>query len=445
MGKLNLSSLNNKHFLVLMNNGFTYVFNFAVGYLLFHYLSMEATGMYFFVQMLVSLCGSARDGFLATSTVTFYAGATPERGATVLGSVWFLGLILSAVILLLNAGAFLFLPYTHNQEYILCVKWVGITYFSALPSNIVFWRLQADEKYGQMLVYRIVCSVSLFIAFVVLIRLHIMTLDNALLWNFLTCAICSLLGILWNKSGIKYILHKSRECMTELFHYGKYTLGTTSLSVLLGNADNFIINFMLGPAALAVYNLALRFMAIVELPMRTFLTTGMSEMSISLNKNDMHQVTYIFKKYTGMLTIALVPIVIGAVLLADFPINILGGAKYHGSIAANAFRLFIIISLLYPFDRFNGLALDVTRHTKINFYKMIIMLIATIIGDFAGLSLFGNIYGIALSDVIVIAAAIGYGNYQLHKYMDYTIPGILSLGYSELKLLIQQTLKPKRE
>jgi O-antigen/teichoic acid export membrane protein len=231
--------------------------------------------------------------------------------------------------------------------------------------------------------------------------------------------------------------------MTELFHYGKYTLGTTSFSVLLGNVDTFMINIILGPAALAVYNLALRFMAIVELPIRTFLTTGMSEMAISLNKNDTQQVTYIFKKYTGMLTIALIPIVIGAILLADFPINFLGGAKYHGSIAANAFRMFIFISLLYPFDRFNGLALDVTRHTKINFYKMIIMLIATVVGDYTGLKIFGNIYGIALSDVIVIITAIAYGNYQLHKYMDYTIAGILSLGYSEIKLLVGKTLKLK--
>jgi len=134
---------------------------------------------------------------------------------------------------------------------------------------------------------------------------------------------------------------------------------------------------------------------------------------------------------------------LGAILLADFPINFLGGAKYHGSIAANAFRLFILISLLYPFDRFNGLALDVTRHTKINFYKMIIMLIATVAGDFLGLSIFGNIYGIALSGFIVIISAISYGNYQLHKYIEYTIPGILSLGYSEMKVFIRQALKLK--
>ena len=445
MGTLNLSALKNKHFLVLMNNGFTYTINFAISYLLFHYLSMEATGMYFFVIMFVTLCGAARDGFLATSTVTFYAGATPERGATVLGSVWFLALALSFIILGLNAIGFLCLPYIHNEEYILCIKWVGITYLGALPSSVVFWRLQADEHYGKMLAYRILCSISTFIALLVLIKLHIMTLENALLWNFLTNAMCSLIGILWNKSGIKYLFHKSKECIIELFHYGKYTLGTTSLSVLLGNLDTLIINFMLGPAAIAVYNLSQRFMAVVELPVRTFLTTGMSEMAIARNKSDSNQVTYIFKKYTGMLTIGLIPVVILAILLADFPINILGGAKYHGTIAANAFRLFIIISLLYPFDRFNGLALDVTRHTKINFYKMMIMLIATIIGDFTGLSIFGNIYGIALSDIIVIVPAILYGNYQLHKYMEYTIPGILSLGYAEIKQFIGEKLKFDRQ
>ena len=166
----------------------------------------------------------------------------------------------------------------------------------------------------------------------------------------------------------------------------------------------------------------------------------------------MHQLTYIFKKYTGMLTIAFIPLTIGALIFSDIAINILGGAQYHGSIAPNLFRCFMIIALLYPLDRFNGLALDMIHKTKVNFYKVIIMLVVKVAVNFGGIYLFSRIagiqlsglYGIVLSYLLVTLSAIVYGNYQLRKSLDYTIPGILSLGYSEMKVFIGQNLKFKR-
>ena len=427
---------------VFGGNAFISVLGIFFSYLLFHFLSVDAAGIWFFVQSIVALCEAARYGFLATATVTFYAGAEPKRAATVLGSVWFLALVLTSIILLLNAGAFFFLPYTHNVEAILCIKWVGITYLSSLPADVIFWRLQADEKYTKMTWYRILNTSSTIVAFAVLIILHKMPLENAFLYNFLTNCLSSLVGILLNMAGIKTIVHRSKECIMELVHYGKYTLGTTSFSVMLGNADTLIINFVLGPAAVAYYNLASRLLPIVELPLRTFVTTGMSEMAISYNQKNMHQVTYIFKKYSGMLTIAFIPLTIGALLLADIALNLLGGAHYHGSIAPNLFRCFMLVALLYPLDRFNGLALDITHQTKTNFYKMIIMLVVKVAINFAGLALFGNLYGIALSTFLVTLSALVYGNYQLRKSLDYTIPGIIATGFTEMKVFLQKVLRP---
>ena len=452
MGKLKLSRFYNKHFLVLSGNGFNAVIGIATSFILFHFLPMNDTGMWYIVQSFVALCEASRYGFLATATVKFYAGTDAKRAATVLGSVWYIAILLTAIVLVANAGALFFLPLTTDKETILCIQWVGITYLSSLPADVIFWKLQAEERYGTMLWYRTVNSLSTILAFVALIVLHKMTLENALLWNFLTNILSSLIGIFCNMAGMKTIFSKTRECVMEIFHYGKYTFGTTSFSVLLGNADTWIINSLLGPAAVAIYNLSQRLLPIIELPLRSFTTTGMSEMAIAYNKNNMHQVTYIFKKYSGMLTIAFIPLTIGALIFSDIAINILGGAQYHGSIAPNLFRLFMVIALLYPIDRFNGLALDMTHKTKVNFYKVIIMLVVKVVVNFAGIYMFKNItgiqfsglYGIALSYFLVTLSAIVYGNYQLKKTLDYTIPGILSLGYSEMKTFISQNLKFKR-
>lgn len=241
MGKLNLSVIKNKYFLVLFNNGFVSVIGILTSALLFHVLPVEDAGIWFFIQSIVALCEAARWGFLATATVTFYAGAEPKRAATVLGSVWFLALVLTAIILSFNTGAYFFI-HTKNIEAQLCINWVGITYLSSLPADVIFWRLQADQKYNAMLWYRLLNSLSTIIAFIILILLHKMNLENALLYNFLTNCLSSLIGVLLNMSGFNTIVHRSKECIMELVHYGKYTLGTTSFSVMLGNADTLIIS-----------------------------------------------------------------------------------------------------------------------------------------------------------------------------------------------------------
>src|SRR4051812_28445866 len=103
MSNLNTIGINNKHVLVLVGNSLTIIIGFATSFLLFHFLSIKAVGIWFFAQSLVALCEAARFGFLATATVSFYAGATPERSSNVLGSVWYLALGLSLIILSLNA------------------------------------------------------------------------------------------------------------------------------------------------------------------------------------------------------------------------------------------------------------------------------------------------------------------------------------------------------
>lgn len=424
----------------MMGNASTVLIAFATSYILFHYLPMAEVGMWFVVLSIVGVCEAARNGLLGTTTVTFYAGAEKERGARVLGAVWFLALILSGIVVAANVVGLILLPFTHNALTILCVKWVGITYLSTMSIDVATWRLQAEERYKRIFQLRLVNSIATIGAFAVLIVVRRMTLENALLFNMLTNWVVSIIA-LWKYAGIRHITRRTKQTVFEVFHYGKYMLGTTSFTALLNNADTWVINVMLGPEAVAIYNLATRFLSVIDLPIRSLSTTGMSEMAIAYNRNDMPHITYIFKKYTGMLTVLFIPVVIVCILIADIPINILGGVKYMNSEAANAFRLFLVASLLFPLDRFNGLALDVLRQTKINFYKVIIMLAVRIAMNFLGIAIFGSVYGVNFSTFVVVVSAVIYGNYQLKRCINYRLFEIVTVGYHELKAIIQRKVR----
>jgi hypothetical protein len=119
----------------------------------------------------------------------------------------------------------------------------------------------------------------------------------------------------------------------------------------------------------------------------------------------------------------------------------------------------MIIAILYPLDRFNGLALDITNKAKVNSYKVFIMLLVKVVGAVAAILLFKDILnphayskeyinqfpiiGVAISVLFATVAGIIFGNYHLRKEFDYSITGILSMGYTETKLLIRKALNLK--
>lgn len=428
---------------MLTGNGMLAAIALAISYILFHSpLSQDDVGTWFFVQSIISFCEMGRAGFLSTATVKFYAGASPERAKTVLGSVWFIAIVITIIILSINACCYAAAPFVNNREYSLCVEWVGITFLATLPSDVISWKLQAEERYGTMLRFRILNSICSILSFAVLILFHEMTLEKALFFNFLINVATSSIGMLFRLGGLRNITCRTKACIMEIFHYGKYTFGTTSVSNLLGSADVWIINFMLGPAAVAIYNLGMRFIQFVELLLRSFAVTGMSAMAIAYNNNNMKDVAAIFRKYSGMLTMLLIPLAAGTFFLGDFPLELLGGENYQETEAANFFKMMMFFYIMIPIERLTGVTLDIIHQTRINFIKVIIMLTLKVAMDFLGIYFFHNIYGIVAAFAVVHLTAMWYGNYQLQKHLEYTMPEILSTGYTELRYFIRQKLVP---
>ncbi len=339
MASFKIADLNNKHFLALAGNAVIAVLGVVLVALPTHTLSKADVGTWFFFLMVVALGDAVRNGFLFTGTVKFYAGTTPERSREVLGSVWFLIMVLTGSLALIDAA---FMPFIHaipNRELVVSIRWFGITFLSSMPFTVILWVLVAEEKYIKILWLRMVNSGSMIIYVTILVLLKKMSLE-ALLWcNFLTNCLTSVVGLLWGLGKVSTIFHRSRASILELAHFGKYSLGSNFTSKLLGSTDTFIINFMLGPAMLAVYSIPLKLMEIVEFPLRSFIGTGLSGMAIAYNNDNVPQATYIMKKYSGMLTMAFIPLTIGAVIFADVAIGVLGGPKYTGTEAANIFRI----------------------------------------------------------------------------------------------------------
>ncbi|MDQ4140959.1 MAG: lipopolysaccharide biosynthesis protein [Bacteroidota bacterium] len=434
------------HFLSLLGNGSMSAINMITVALLFRSLPIADNGVWIFYQTATLFIDTFRHGILNTAFIKFYAGAAKSRAEEVIGSTWFLAVAISGFFILLNLPMFLLLSFVQDKAIVLFIKYLAINLIFSLPSLVAICVAQGELRFDRLLYLR-VSNNGLFLLFLlILFLLNQATLQNIVYANLVAILTSSLIALFAGWTKIQYFHKYTTACVKEIVHFGKFTVGTFISSSLFKITDTFIINFLLGPAALAIYSLGQRLMEIVEIPLRSFIATAMPSMSGAYNRGEKSEVIYIMQKYIGMITLPLIPVLLGAFAFSDLAINLIGGGKYVGTEAANVFRLFMTFALLYPADRFFAIGLDVINKPNINFQKVLIMLVINLVADCLGIFIFGNVYGITIATLFptLFAVIIGYHAMQKHC-MRFNFWDAYLVGLNELKALIRLSLFKKQE
>ena len=409
--------------------------------LLLRFMPVSDVGYWFFFQTIFSLLDTCRTGFLQTAMIKFYSGVEKKRADIVLGSMWYLSIIVTLIMILADLLAISSLQFIHNSGFSIVVKWFSITFLCTLPLSVASWVIQADQKFHKLLILRFINQGIFVLLIILMIFLKDINLQVVLIINIISAFITSIFCLIKGWTRIETFSKRTTSCILELFHFGKYSMGSTIITNLLRSSDTLIILFLLGgsgPAAVAMYVMAMRLMEIVEIPLRSFLATGMPAMSEAFNENRKDKLAQIMQQYAGILTILLIPVCIFAIIFADFAVHLLGGDKYAGTYAVSVYQISMSFAFFLPIDRFLGITLDIIHKPRINFYKVIIMLTTNIIFDFLGIYIFGNINGIAIASFFTFLSGIIFGYYWLKKYLDFTIKGILRTGLTEVAYFFQK-------
>ncbi|MBE7171075.1 MAG: oligosaccharide flippase family protein [Williamsia sp.] len=438
-----LDKLRNKHFLSLAGNGTMSALSMVTYAILYRLLPEADMGNWVFFQFIFALLDAARTGFLQTALVKFYAGSTRPEKTAIAGSTWYLAAILTGVFALLNLPLLLARNSIADTGIQLFIHWYGLNFLFSLPFNVAFWLLQAEERFDRILVLRIINQGSFIASLIVLFFLHQVNLQTVM-YFYLACALCtSTISIFLGWAQLSNIRHKTLHHVKNLFHFGKFSVGTYICSNLLRSSDSIIIKFMIGPAALAVYNLAQRVGEVIELLIRSFLGTAMPAMATAFNQQEEGKVVHIMKKYAGTLTLFLIPVTIGMFVFADVLVLFLGGGKYANTEAATLLRIFMVLALTFPIDRFFGITLDIIHKPELNMIKVIFTLIINVVTDIIAIKITGNIYGAAVASFITLIFGICFGYFTLRKYLPFNLNGVLKLGYEETKNMITTTLRKR--
>ena len=444
-----IAKLNNKHFFSLAGNVTMSAFTILSMSMLYGFLpDKAAVGNWVFFQTIFALVDMFRTGFLTTATIKFYAGANKERAMEVVGSTWVLGSLITLGLLVLNVPALLLVKLVNVDGLTFFLKWFGISYLLTLPTFVANCILQAEGRFDRLFYMRAVTQVSFVLLLLVFILLHRLSLGMVIFSYLVSLGLTSLFVLVKGWTYISSWRRYSRKAIMDLYHFGKFSVAGNISSYLLRASDIIVIMFMFkgkeGQGLVAVYNLGLKLMEIIEIPLRSFVATAMPGMSAFYAQGRKEELIYTMKKYAGMLTIALIPVCLGGVLLADVAVYIIGHQKMVDTEAANILRLFLTFALLFPTDRFLAVGLDAVHKPNINFYKILVMLVVNVAGDFAGIAVFHNIYGLAITTVFPTLIGVFVGYWALKKYQPFRLRDIYVVGFIEIKALARTTFKLKR-
>jgi O-antigen/teichoic acid export membrane protein len=254
--------------------------------------------------------------------------------------------------------------------------------------------------------------------------------------------VVSVLAIIMGWSGIQHLFKYTRSLMLEVFHFGKFSMGTLIGANLLRSSDTFIIGSMLGGADVALFNVPSRLLEVVEMPLRSFAVTALPQFARMYAENSLEKLRYEFEKKAGMVFFLLLPIAIGSFIFADWIVLLIGGEGYKES--AILLRFFASYMAILPLDKFSGVLLDTINKPDLNFYKVMIMLSVNILGDYIGILIFGNLQSVAFVSTATFLAGMFFGYAQLNKHMGIKFSNVINYGWQEYVNLLLKVLKRKK-
>ena len=417
--------LKNKNFLSLANNSLVAVFGFFGFLLLVRSLSTNEFGEWILLITTANFLDMLRFGITRTAIVRFLAGADQKEARQLIGSNYVINIFSTLIlVLIVLAVRYFFYDAVSTSGFILFFKWFPLLAFINLPFNNAQSVLQAKMRFDFMLILRII-NVGGFMLFLLVnfFFLHV-SLTIIVYAYLLTNILTSIVAMIPNWDGIRYIAKATKASNKMILDFGKYSTGTLIGSNLLKSADTFIIGLspFLGTAGVALYSIPLKLTEIIEIPLRSFAMTafpGMSKASIEGNKD---LVKHIFYTNAGGMTLLMIPVMIFSFIFAKELVYILGGAGYEST--ADVFRIFCIYGLLLPLDRFIGVALDSVNMPKYNFLKVVYMAVANIIGDTLVVFAF---YYVAIATSIFTLISLPLNNLHLLAKITHNFSVITAL------------------
>ncbi len=435
LGKLK-NIVKNDNFLSLFGNGIFAVLGFASIFILTRSYDKGDFGTWILYITAVTFVEMIRIGISRTPVVRFLAGSKSDKeSAEVIGSGWIISLVVTVVFAIIIYGiGFFFADKMDEKGFGLFFIWYPLLSFVILPFNTSMSILQAKRNFGSIIILRGVTMGSFIMFLVANILWFELPVEYIVYAHLGSNLLGSILGVGAGWSGLKYMLHYTKKTISTLLNFGKFTLGTLLGSNLLKSSDTFLLGMMMTSVEAAIYAIPIKLVEMLEIPLRSFVAVALPRMSKASREGNNQEVRNIFYRYSGLLSLAFIPLLVALFFAAEPLIYLLGGKEYASiDVPVNVFRIFLVYGLFLVIDRFNGVTLDSINKPKSNLIKVIFMATANIIGDIIAIYYFQSLEAVAVVTIVNVLVGVFVGIYFTKKELQISLLRIPKEGWKFIR------------
>jgi O-antigen/teichoic acid export membrane protein len=410
------------NFLSLTGNLTIAFFGFAGFALLARTFKVDVFGQWVLYISSGTFIEMFRFGITNTAIIRYLSGVEKDDRLKFIGSNGLIGLIATTFIAIILWSCHLAFPVPiKNAGYELFFTWYPLLAFVNLPFNTALVIMQADQKFGKILLIKSLNSGGFFLVLLINYLFFNMSLMQLVWAQLIITLLASIMCVANGWDGLRHIRKATRRTNKVLLDFGKYTTFTLIGTNLLRSADTLIISLSpMGTAAVALYSIPMKLTELQQIPLRSFVATAFPKMSKASIQGRIDEVRSVFYSYSGAMTYLFIFVSLITFVFADFFVLILGGSQYigidpvTGVNTANIVRIFSLYGLLLPIDRMTGVGLDSINRPDRNFIKVLIMVFANVVGDLIAIFIFKSLPLVAVASIIFTAIGVWVG----YRFLD---------------------------
>lgn len=393
------------------------LFGFLNIFFLARMMSKAEVGAWVLFTSVTAILEMIRVGFIRNPFVTNYVSAESDERKHILTSSVILHVLLSLVIAALLVGMGKPLADLWNAgELVNLFLIYAVNTIVFVPQHHFEYMQQVQLKFKGIFVGNIVRLgiPSVYIMFGYFTH-QTPSLSSIAMVQVGATIVTTFVGYYYVRGAFDFAKRWDRASMKELFHYGKFTLGTNISSMFVKNTDSWMIGKLVSTAGVALYNPAIRISNLVEVPTVAIASVFFPQVAQRLKERGKEGVRDVYVKSVSLILALTLPIVTPLYIFAELAIAIIFGKEYVES--ATILRVTLFYTLIIPFNRQFGTVMDGTKQPKINFYLLLLVAVLNIILNYIFLTQFGVI-GSAWATLLSFLTVFILNQIILYKKFD---------------------------
>mgnify|MGYP006165652247 FL=1 len=396
---------------------FGQVFNAGIGFLTISWLAknlpQESFGTWVLFLTNWGVLEMIRAGLVYQALVKFIASSTDSRDKNgYVTAAWIFSFVLTIFLfLLLHLLALLYARFYPSGLLTFFFDHINGLIWWMLPINMATWLGHANEKYMRFWFLGFLSSALFLGALLFFESTKLEEIYLYFLYSKIAVAVVSIIIYPPKIKRFRLVFY-----VRNIYLYSKFTVVYTRAANLLKSVDFWLIGFFLGPQMVAIYNVPLRLLEVVEIPLRSFVMSAFPTFSQLAAQKKYDQFLRKLQKEVLLFSCCILLFVALASWKAADIITLFANEGFAASVPV--LRAALLYVLFLPLDRYIGVALDSLHLPQINTYKVLGMAFFNLIGSTLVLFLDWPLYAVALVTLGNIGLGITFGFRYLITYIQ---------------------------